>query len=115
MEIEIPDVALGQPAAAEMLAVWLVAGCCFAVSMAVAWIALRRCRQGLPVVERRPHGVVPWGGADVAAAALAFLGLQVLAAEMLPAEASLHVRLAAGSIAMLTATAVSAVYLSART
>jgi membrane protease YdiL (CAAX protease family) len=114
MEIEIPDVALGQPAAEEMLAVWLVAGCCFAVSMVITWFAVRRCRQGLPVVERRPHDAVPWSGADVAAAVLAFLGLQVLAAEMLPAGASLHARLAAGSFAMLAATAVSAGHLWAR-
>jgi membrane protease YdiL (CAAX protease family) len=116
MEIEIPDLSLGQPqpSAQEMLAVWVLAACGLGMTLAAAWLIVRRLRHGLPAVEQRPHGPVPWSGADVAAAVLSFLGFQVLAAESLPADASLQGRVAAGSAAMLAATAVSAVHLFAR-
>jgi len=45
---------------------------------------------------------------------LSFLGFQVLAAESMPADASLQARLAAGSLAMLAATAVSTIHLVLR-
>lgn len=114
MDIEIPDVAPAASSGAAMVAAWALAGCGFAASLAVAWLIARRARRGLPAVDTRPHAPVPWKGADVAAAVFAFLGLQVLAAESLPAGASLQVRLAAGSIAMLLATTVSAAHLLLR-
>ena len=114
MEIEIPDLSLRQPSAAEMLAVWGLVACGFGMTLAAASLIVRRVRRGLPAVAWRPHAPVPWSGADVAAAVLVFLGFQVLAAESLPADASLRVRLAAGSVAMLAATAVSAVHLFSR-
>ena len=114
MEIEIPDVAPGTSSIEEMVAAGALAACGFAASLAVAWLIVRRARQGLPAVDARPHDPAPWNGVDVAAAVLSFLGFQVLAAESMPADASLQVRLAAGSIAMLAATAVSATHLLLR-
>jgi membrane protease YdiL (CAAX protease family) len=114
MEIEIPDVASGASSGQEMILAWVLAACGFGVSLAVAWLIRRRAQQGLPAVDARPHGPVLWSGADVAAAVLAFLGFQVLAAESMPADATLQMRLAAGSIAMLAATAVSASHLLLR-
>jgi len=114
MEIEISDVASGGSSAQEMMLAWGLAACGFGVSLAMAWLIARRARRGLPAVDARPHGPVPWSGADVAAAVLSFLGFQVLAAESMPADASLQLRLAAGSIAMLAATAVSATHLLLR-
>lgn len=114
MEIEIPDVASGVSSAQEILAAWLLAACGLIASLTVLWLVVRRMSRGLPAVERRPHPPVPWHGADVAAAVLLFLGFQVLAAESMPADASLQLRLAAGSVAMLTATAVSAAHLLLR-
>ena len=114
MEIEIPDVAPGASSGVEMVAAVSLAACGFAASLAVAWLIVRRARQGLPAVDARPHDPAPWNGVDVAAAVLSFLGFQVLAAESMPADATLQVRLAAGSIAMLAATAVSATHLLLR-
>jgi membrane protease YdiL (CAAX protease family) len=114
MEIEIPDVASGGASGQEMMLAWVLAACGFGVSLAVAWVTTRRARLGLPAVDARPHAPVSWNGADVAAAVLSFLGFQVLAAESMPADASLQLRLAAGSIAMLAATAVSATHLLLR-
>lgn len=113
MEIEIPDVA---PASSgpEMVVAWALAAACFIASLAVAWLIARRARQGLPAVDVRPHAKAPWSGVDVVAAVLSFLGFQVLAAEAVPDDASLQVRLAAGSIAMLVATGVSATHLLLR-
>ena len=114
MEIEIPDVGPGASSAAEMVAAAVLAACGFAASLAVAWLIVRRARHGLPAVDSRPHGPTPWSGVDVAAAVLSFLGFQVLAAECIPTDALLQVRLAAGGIAMLAATAVSAAHLLLR-
>jgi len=118
MEIEIPDeipqLAAGAPSGQEMLALWLPAACGFSASLAVLWLIVRRTRRGLPAVERRPHPSVPWNGVDVATTVLLFLGFQVLAATAVPPVASLHVRLAAGSVAMLAATVVSMLHLLSR-
>jgi membrane protease YdiL (CAAX protease family) len=114
MEIEIPDVAGGGASGQEMMLAWVLAACGFGVSLAVAWLIARRARRGLPAVDTRPHAPVPWNGADVTAAVFSFLGFQVLAAESMPADASMQLRLAAGSIAMLAATAVSATHLLLR-
>ncbi len=114
MEIEIPDVARGASSGQELLVAWALAACGFGASLAVAWLIAQRARRGLPAVDARPHNKVMWQGADVAAAVLSFLGFQILAAESMPADASLQLRLAAGSTAMLSATAVSAAYLLAR-
>jgi membrane protease YdiL (CAAX protease family) len=114
MEIEIPDVAPGTSSDQEIMATLVLAACGFAASLAVAWLIAQRAQRGLPAVDRRPHGPVTWNGADVAAAVLSFLGFQVLAAESMPADASLQVRLAAGSAAMLAATAVTALHLRLR-
>ena len=118
MEIEIPDeippLAAGTPSGQEMLALWLPAACGFSASLAVLWLIVRRTRRGLPAVERRPHPSVSWNGVDVATTVLLFLGFQVLAATAVPPAASLHVRLAAGSVAMLAATIVSMLHLLMR-
>jgi len=114
MEIEIPDVVRDAPSGQEMMLAWVLAACGFGVSLAVAWVIARRARRGLPAVDTRPHGPVPWKGSDVVAATLSFLGFQVLAAGSMPADASLQMRLAAGSIAMLAATAISATHLLSR-
>jgi membrane protease YdiL (CAAX protease family) len=114
MEIEIPDVAPSAASGQEMVAAWALAVCGFGASLAVAWLIARRARRGLPAVDVRPHAPVSWNGADVAAAILSFLGFQVLAAEIMPADVSLQWRLAAGSIAMLAATAVTATHLLLR-
>ena len=114
MEIEIPDVARDPSSGEELILAWVLAACGFGVSLAVAWLIARRARRGLPAVDARPHDPVPWKGSDVVAATLAFLGFQVLAAESVPADASLQLRLAAGSFAMLAATAVSAAHLLLR-
>jgi len=114
MEIEIPDVASGGPSGEEMIAAGVLAACGIGASLAVAWLIAGRARMGLPAVDTRPHDTVPWKGSDVVAATLSFLGFQVLAAESLPAGASLQMRLAAGSIAMLAATVVSAAHLLLR-
>jgi hypothetical protein len=111
MEIEIPDVAPGTSSGQEMAATLVLAACGFSASLAVVWLIARRARRGLPAVDTRPHDPVPWKGSDVVAATLSFLGFQMLAAGSMPADASLQMRLAAGSIAMLTATAVSAAHL----
>lgn len=111
MEIEIPDVAPGTSSVQEMMATLVLAACGFGASLAVAWLIARRARRGLPAVDTRPHAPVPWKGSDVVAATLSFLGFQMLAAGSMPADASLQMRLAAGSIAMLAATAVSAAHL----
>jgi membrane protease YdiL (CAAX protease family) len=111
MDIEIPDVAPGTSSGQEMMATLVLAACGFSASLAVAWLIARRARRGLPAVDMRPHAPVPWKGSDVVAAVLSFLGFQVIAAGSMPADASLQMRLAAGSIAMLTATAVSAAHL----
>ena len=114
MEIEIPDVARGASSGEEVLAALVLAACGFGASLAVAWMIARRAQRGLPAVDARSHNPAPWNGADVAAAVLAFLGFQVLAAESMAADASLQLRLAAGSVAMLAATAVSAAHLLLR-
>ena len=114
MEIEIPDVAPGTSSGQEMAATLVLAACGFGASLAVAWLIARRARRGLPAVDTRPHDPVPWKGSDVVAATLSFLGFQVLAAGSMPADASLQLRLAGGSIAMLAATAVSAAHLLLR-
>jgi len=114
MEIEIPDVAPGTSSGQEMMTTLVLAACGFGASLAVAWLIARRARSGLPAVDTRPHGPVPWRGSDVVAATLSFLGFQVLAAGSMPADASLQLRLAGGSIAMLAATAVSAAHLLLR-
>ena len=111
MEIEIPDVAPGTSSGQELAATLVLAACGFGASLAVAWLIARRARRGLPAVDMRPHAPVPWKGSDVVAATLCFLGFQVLAAGSMPADASLQMRLAAGSIAMLAATAVSTAHL----
>ena len=111
MEIEIPDVAPGTSSGQEMMATLVLAACGFSASLAVAWLIARRARRGLPAVDPRPHASVSWKGSDVVAATLSFLGFQMLAAGSMPADASLQMRLAAGSIAMLSATAVSAAHL----
>ena len=107
MEIEIPDVAPGTSSGQEMILTFALAACGFGASLAVAWLIARRARRGLPAVDTRPHGPVPWKGSDVVAATLSFLGFQMLAAGSMPADTSLQMRLAASSIAMLAATAVS--------
>ena len=114
MEIEIPDVARDVSSGQEMILAGELAACGFSASLAVAWLITQRARRGLPAVDARSHNPAPWNGADVAAAVLSFLGFQVLAAESMPADASLQLRLAAGSIAMLAATAVSAGHLLLR-
>jgi membrane protease YdiL (CAAX protease family) len=111
MEIEIPDVAPGTSSDQEMILTFALAACGFGASLAVAWLIARRARRGLPAVDTRPHGPVPWKGSDVVAATLSFLGFQMLAAGSMPADTSLQMRLAASSIAMLAATAVSAAHL----
>ena len=111
MEIEIPDVAPGTSSGQEMMATLVLAACGFGASLAVAWLIARRARRGLPAVDPRPHAPVSWKGSDVVAATLSFLGFQMLAAGSMPADASLQMRLATGSIAMLSATAVSAAHL----
>jgi membrane protease YdiL (CAAX protease family) len=111
MEIEIPDVAPVTSSSQEMMATLVLAACGFGASLAVAWLIARRAQRGLPAVDMRPHAPVPWKGSDVVAATLCFLGFQVLAGGSIPADASLQMRLAAGSIAMLAATAVSAAHL----
>lgn len=55
-----------------------------------------------------------WQGADVATAVALYLGFQFLAAGALPADASLHLRLAVGSLAMLAAAATIAAMLRLR-
>ena len=114
MEIEIPDVARDPSSGEGLILAWVLAACGFGVSLAVAWVIARRARRGLPAVDTRPHDPVPWNGVDVAAAVLSFLWCQVLAAASMPADASLQLRLAAGSIAMLAFTAVSATHLLLR-
>jgi len=114
MEIEIPDLASGGASGQELLAVGLIAACGFGASLVVAGLIARRTRLGLPVVERRPHPPVPWNGADVATAVLSFLGFQMLAATVVSPTASLQAKLAAGSVAMLAATAVSMLQLLLR-
>jgi hypothetical protein len=118
MEIEIPDqmpqLAAEASSGQDVLAVGLLALCGFGVSLAVLWLIVRRMRLGLPAVERRPRPLVLWNGADVATTVLSFLGFQVLAATAVPPAASLGVRLTAGSVAMLAATAVSMLHLVSR-
>lgn len=114
MEIEIPELAPGAPSDEHFTLAWLLVTCGVVISLAVAWRILERARRGLPPVEARPPSGAVWNGADVAAAVLSFLGFQVLAAESMAAGASMQARLAAGSIAMLAATAVSAVALLLR-
>lgn len=118
MEIEIPDqmppLAAETSSGQEIFIFGLVAACGLIASLTVLWLIVRRTSRGLPAVESRPHSPVPWNGVDVAAAVLSFLGFQVLAAESMPPNASLQLKLAAGSIAMLSATAVSAAHLLVR-
>lgn len=112
MDADIPD-ALAAPVA-EPLAGWGIAAVALAASLAVLWTIARRRRLGLPVVEPRPHPRAAWTGADVAAAVITFFGLQMLAVGGLPADASMHVRLAAGSLSMLAATGVTLATLLSR-
>jgi membrane protease YdiL (CAAX protease family) len=114
MEIEIPDVASKAVSGQEMLAVWSLAAFAWCASLSVAWLIAQRTRRGLAAVEPRPHVQTQWKGGDVAVAVFSFLGFQVLAAECMPADASLKMRLAGGSIAMLAATAVTAAHLFVR-
>jgi len=114
MEIDIPDVAIESPSVQEMIAVWGLAACGLGVCLAVLSVIVRRIRRGLPAVDRRPHPTAAWSGADVAMAVLPFLGFQVVAAGSLPVDASLHGKLAAGSVAMLAATAISILHLRMR-
>lgn len=110
-----PDIADAVAApAAEPLAGWVAAAVAVAASLAVLWTVVRRQRMGLSPVEPRPHPPAPWTGADVAAAVITFFGLQVLAVGVLPADASMHARLAAGSVSMLAATALTLATLLAR-
>jgi len=120
MEVEAPELAGNIPAglnalpALAALAAWVLVGSGIAASLAVCWMIAGRARQGLPCVEPRPHPPAPWDGADVATAALSFLGFQMVAATVVPPGASLQLRLAAGSVAMLAATAVSMLQLLVR-
>jgi membrane protease YdiL (CAAX protease family) len=103
MEVEIPEVALGS----AVWPAWLVAAaaCGVAASFAVAAVVARRALRGEPVVVPRVRVPARWHGADVATATALYIGFQFLAAGGLPADASLHLRLAVGSLAMLAATA----------
>lgn len=114
MEIDIPDVASESPSVLEIIAFWGLAACGLSVSLAVLSVIVRRIRRGLPAVDRRPHPTAVWSGADVVMAVLTFLGFQVVAAGSLPVDASLHGKLAAGSVAMLAATAISILHLRMR-
>ena len=114
MEIDIPDVTSESPSVQEMIAVWGLAACGLGVSLAVLSVIVRRMRRGLPAVDRRPHPTAAWRGADVAMAVLTFLGFQMVAAVSLPVDASLRGKLAAGSVAMLAATAISILHLRMR-
>lgn len=114
MEIDIPDVASESPSVQEMIAVWGLAACGLGVSLAVLSVIVRRIRRGLPAVDRRPHPIAAWRGADVVMAVLTFLGFQMVAAGSLPIDASLRGKLAAGSVAMLAATAISILHLRMR-
>jgi membrane protease YdiL (CAAX protease family) len=105
MDADIAD-AVAAPAVGS-LAGWSIALVALAASLAVLWGIVRRRSLGLPAVEPRLHPRAPWTGADVAAAVITFFGLQVLAVGGLPAEATMHARLAAGSAAMLAATGVT--------
>jgi len=118
MEIEIPDetpqLAAGALSGDGVLALGLLAACGFGASLSVLWLIVLRARRGHPAVETRTHPPVPWNGADVATTVLVFLGFQVMAVTAVPPAASLHVRLTAGSVAMLAATAVSMLHLMSR-
>lgn len=99
MEIELSDAAMGfesVPAGA-----WVVLACGFGASLCVAWLIARRVWQGMEPVAWRPRPTASWSGADVAAAVVGFLVLQVLAAGSLPPDAAPAMQLAAGSGAML--------------
>jgi membrane protease YdiL (CAAX protease family) len=112
MDVDTPDAGAvplgGEPGG------WLVACAALAASLAVLWTIARRRRLGMPAVEPRPHPQAGWTGADVAAAVITFFGLQVLAVGGLPADASMHARLAAGSLSMLAATGVTLATLLSR-
>lgn len=114
MEIDIPDVASESPSVQEMIAVCGLAACGLGVSLVVLSVIVRRIRRGLPAVDRRPHPTAAWRGADVVMAVLTFLGFQMVAAGSLPIDASLRGKLAAGSVAMLAATAISILHLRMR-
>lgn len=104
MEVDVPEFAVEAPAAGDVAAALVLAACGIAASLAVVWVIARRARHGLPAVSPRPHPPVTWTGIDVAIAVATYLWLQLLAGASLPADASLHVRLAAGAAAMLAAT-----------
>ncbi|MFM8891178.1 MAG: lysostaphin resistance A-like protein [Planctomycetia bacterium] len=99
MEIEVSDAALEFGAVPP--AVWAVLACGFGASLCVAWLVVRRMRLGMEPVPWRPRPAASWNGADVAAAVVGFLVLQVLAAGSLPPDAGPRMQLAAGSVAML--------------
>jgi len=112
MEADIPDAAAVH--ADGELGGWIVSVVALSASLAVAWAIAGRRQRGLPVVTPRPHPPAAWTGADVAAAVVTFFGLQVLAVGRLPPDASMHSRLAAGSLSMLAAAGLTIATLRAR-
>lgn len=73
---------------------------------AAAWVVMSiigRWRRGEPLVEWRPHDLVPWTGADVATVLLAYLLVASLGQELVGEPASLVRRLAVHSAALAAA------------
>jgi membrane protease YdiL (CAAX protease family) len=112
MELDVPEIAIPMPAGVMAAAIAVFCGGAVA-SLMVAGVIVARRRRGLPAVSPRPRLAASWTGLEVAVAATLFLWLQVMASAVVPANASLHVRLAAGATAMLAATAVTAMLLVA--
>jgi len=103
MNVDVPEI-IGEPLPSDAAMAIVLAVCGTAASMLVVALILARRRRGLPAVSQRPRPAATWTGFEVAVSATLFLWLQVLGASAVPADATMHARLAAGAMAMVAAT-----------
>jgi hypothetical protein len=80
-------------------------------SLAVAAVLVSRRRRRLPSVTAAPQERVPWGGRDVAAVVLIYVGVQIAFLSLVPRDAGMDLQLLAGIATNLVVTLVGAAVL----